>query len=215
MPTIRKTITDVSTVLKELKIVLGDNDPITRSMTQYLNEYYTPIQDHLKEILDGLPLEDIILCKDDSGRYDTLKYFPDYNSTGTGVPFSDILKRTGDIVTLPYVPDEHPDIAIEKVEYGFESYSHLIKWGLWIISNNIPDIFKTGTSEGYHTGCFGIYGFSIEFPNKLCIRFHVHEEKDKIFYWIDLNYDNSKAVFFRNSNLYKAAMKNGWEDLYQ
>lgn len=215
MPTIRKVTEDISTVLKELKLVLGNDDPIVRSMKQYLEEYYTPVQDHLREILDGLPLGDIILCQGDSGRYDSMKYMPESNSTGAGIPLSDILKKTGDFITLPYVQNTDVAITTEEIDYHFESYSHLIKWGLWVISNNIPDIFRTGTTEGYHTGTFGIYGFGVEFPNKICIRFHVHEEKGKIIYHIDLNYDHSKAVFFRESALYKAAIKNGWEDLYQ
>lgn len=215
MPTIRKVLTNIGDVVKELKLVLGDNDPIIRSMQQYLKEYYIPVQNHLREILDGLPLGDIIIGQDDSGRYDTIKYMPESDSTGVGIPLSDILNRTGDVVTLPYVPNTDVAIITEEVDYHFESYSHLIKWGLWVLNNNIPDIFRTGSGEGYHTGTFGIYGFAIEFPNKICIRFHVYEEKDKIIYHMDLNYDHSKAVFFRQSDLYKAAMQNKWEDLYQ
>lgn len=217
MPTIRKVLTDITSAYKELKLVLGENDPIIRSMKEYLKEYYTPVQDHLREILDGLPLDDIILCKGDSGRYDVLKYFPESDSTNTGTPLSKVFESSGYPATLPYVPSI--DVAItpiqEEVEYSFESYGHLIKWGLWVINNNIPDVFRTGSGEGYYTGAFGIYAFSIEFPNKICIRFHVHEEKDKIFYWMDLSYDHSKAIFFRQSDLYKAAMNNKWEDLYE
>lgn len=211
MPTIRKVTEDITTVLKELKLVLGDDDPIVRSMKQYLEEYYTPAQDHLREILDGLPLSDIILCQGDSGRYDSMKYMPESNSTCTGTSLSDIFNKS----TLPYVPNNDITIINEKVDYHFESYSHLIKWGLWVISNNIPDVFRTGATEGHYTGAFGIYGFSITFPNMICIRFHIYDENDKIIYHIELSYDHSKAVFFRQSDLYKAAMKNGWKDLYQ
>jgi hypothetical protein len=210
MPTIRKVTEDITTVFKELKLVLGNDDPIVRSMKQYLEEHYTPVQNHLREILDGSYLGNSILY-----QYDSIKYMPESDSTRTGIPLRDILEKTGDFITLPHVPNTNVVITNEEVDYHFESYSHLIKWGLWVISNNIPDIFRTGTTEGYHTGTFGIYGFSVEFPNNICIRFHVHEEKGKIIYHVDIDYDHPEAVFFRESDLYKAAIKNGWKDLYQ
>ena len=198
---LRKIVSDITSVFKDLKETLGDNDPIIYSMTEYLNRHnYLTAQ----EILDSMP--GIIYT--DSTRYDTIKNVPFANYTGT--PINDLKgSSTSDVVTLPYVTD----VAIESFNYNFDSYDEFVKWGIWVISQNYPSIFKNGSSSGHFSGVFGIYGFTIQFPNDIALSIEVHGEKDNILYYIDIKYCGNCTLFFKQSCVYKSAVKNGYNEL--
>lgn len=202
--TLRKIVSDISSVFKDLKETLGNDDPIIYSMTEYLNRHhYQTVQ-----ILDSTP-GIIQLCKyNDSTRYDTIKNVPFANYTG--IPINDMKSSgTSDVVTPPYVTD----IAIESFSYNFDSYDEFVKWGIWVINQNYPSIFKNGSSSGHYSGVFGIYGFTVQFPNDIALSIDVHGEKDNIVYYVDIKYYGSCTLFFKQSNVYKSAVKNGYNEL--
>lgn len=209
--TLRKVVYDITTVFKDLKETLGSNDPIIHSMSEYLNQYRYPT---IQEILDTMPK--VKLCEySDSTRYDTIKNIPESGHDTitvpnyTGTPFNDMKSTsTNDVVTLPYVTD----VAIEAFNYNFDSYDEFVKWGIWVINQNYPSIFKNGSSAGHHSGVFGIYGFTIQFPNDIALRIEVHDNNDSIMYYVDIMYCGSCVCFFKESNVYKSAIKNGYKE---
>lgn len=210
--TLRKVVSDITTVFKDLKETLGNDDPIIYSMTEYLNRHHYPT---VQEILDSMP-GIIQLCKyNDNTRYDTIKNVPESGHDTitapnyTGTPFNDLKSSsTNDVATLPYVTD----VAIERFDYNFDSYDEFVKWGIWVISQNYPSIFKNGSSAGHHSGTFGIYGFTVQFPNDIALSIEVHGEKDNIVYYVDIKYCGSCTLFFKQSSVYKSAVKNGYKE---
>lgn len=216
---LRKRFDNPSKIYDGLKTVLGSTDIIITSMESYL----------MKDINRYLGGHDIILCDSITGTNSgtsesTITH--KYNNTITGTDFeakriaelstgNDIANISSSKTPLPNCTKYTSDIAINYVNtrYNFDTYDQFVKWAIYVIENNYPSPFSLGYPNSMYTLKLDKDNFLITFPNGIGFGITVGVLDKSIVYNVDIVYkcDSMNQILFMENDVYKSAIKNGWE----
>ena len=194
---LKKSLTDISKVYENFKVVLGTHY-IAVSMETWL----------MGQISCKSYISDIVLCENNttdkvciSGNINNYK--------GSIIPNDHINGILNQDTSACNTLRDSSVIANQK--YEFESYDQIIIWALDTCKAEHATPFNP-TENGY-TMMIGPNNIHIGKPNEISVSINVYGENNTIMYELMITYGGKDVyddVFFKNSEMFKRAIDNGW-----